>query len=76
MLRIGIYYAFWEDRWQADYSRYIRKAAQLGLDILEIACTPIPWTPAATQARPASSSAARRERPSQSPGSTWANASR
>ncbi|MDD4139797.1 MAG: sugar phosphate isomerase/epimerase [Eubacteriales bacterium] len=42
MPRIGIYYAFWEDRWQADYSRYIRKAAQLGLDILEIACTPIP----------------------------------
>ena len=42
MPRIGIYYAFWEDRWQADYSRYIRKAAQLGLDILEIACTPVP----------------------------------
>ncbi|NLO37140.1 MAG: sugar phosphate isomerase/epimerase [Clostridiaceae bacterium] len=42
MPRIGIYYAFWEDRWQTDYSRYIRKAAQLGLDILEIACTPVP----------------------------------
>ena len=39
---IGIYYAFWEDRWQADYTRYIRKAADLGLDVLEIACTPVP----------------------------------
>ena len=39
---IGIYYAFWEDSWQADYTRYIRKAADLGLDVLEIACTPVP----------------------------------
>lgn len=42
MVKIGIYYAYWEDRWQADYSRYIRKIADLGLDILEIACTPLP----------------------------------
>jgi D-psicose/D-tagatose/L-ribulose 3-epimerase len=42
MTKIGIYYAYWEDRWQADYSRYIHKIADLGLDILEIACTPLP----------------------------------
>lgn len=42
VVKIGIYYAYWEKAWQADYSYYIKKAADLGLDILEIACTPIP----------------------------------
>ena len=45
MNRIGIYYAYWEDRWQADYNHYIRKIADLGLDVLEIACTPLPAMP-------------------------------
>lgn len=42
MIRIGIYYAYWEKEWRADYLRYVRKAADLGFDILEIACTPLP----------------------------------
>ncbi|HBP38564.1 MAG TPA: dolichol monophosphate mannose synthase [Clostridiales bacterium] len=41
-MKIGIYYAFWEQQWQADYRYYIAKAARLGFDILEIACTPLP----------------------------------
>lgn len=42
MIKIGIYYAYWEKEWQADYEPYIRKAAKLGFDILELACTPLP----------------------------------
>jgi len=41
-MKYGIYYAYWEDEWSADYIPYIKKAAGLGFDILEIACTPIP----------------------------------
>ncbi len=41
-MKYGIYYAYWEDEWRADYIPYIKKAAELGFDILEIACTPIP----------------------------------
>ncbi len=41
-MKYGIYYAYWEKYWRADYRPYIEKAARLGLDILEIACTPIP----------------------------------
>ena len=40
-MKYGIYYAYWEDQWKADYFRYIEKAAKLGFDFLEIACTPI-----------------------------------
>jgi D-psicose/D-tagatose/L-ribulose 3-epimerase len=38
-MKYGIYYAYWEDEWSADYIPYIKKAAGLGFDILEIACT-------------------------------------
>ena len=38
----GIYYAYWEQEWKADYLQYIPKVAKLGFDVLEIACTPIP----------------------------------
>lgn len=38
----GIYYAYWEREWGGDYKRYIRKAAELGFDILEIAAGPLP----------------------------------
>lgn len=38
----GIYYAYWEREWNGDYKRYIRKAAELGFDILEIAAGPLP----------------------------------
>ncbi len=41
-MKYGIYYAYWEQEWKADYIRYIEKAAKLGFDILEIACTPLP----------------------------------
>lgn len=40
-MKYGIYYAYWEDQWAADYIPYIEKAARLGFDFLEIACTPI-----------------------------------
>ena len=38
-MKYGIYYAYWEQEWQADYLPYIEKAAKLGFDCLEIACT-------------------------------------
>lgn len=38
----GIYYAYWEREWQGDYIRYIKKVADLGFDILEIAAGPLP----------------------------------
>lgn len=41
-LQHGIYYAYWEQKWSADYIYYIEKVAGLGFDILEIAATPIP----------------------------------
>ncbi len=40
-MKYGIYYAYWEAQWSADYFPYIEKAAQLGFDCLEIACTPL-----------------------------------
>lgn len=41
-MRHGIYYAYWEREWGGDYKYYIRKAAKLGFDILEIAAGPLP----------------------------------
>ncbi len=35
MNRLGIFMNFWEKNWDADHSKYIRKAANLGYDILE-----------------------------------------
>lgn len=40
-MKYGIYYAYWEQEWAADYIPYIRKVASLGFDFLEIACTPL-----------------------------------
>jgi len=40
-MKYGIYYAYWEKEWAADYIPYIEKVAKLGFDFLEIACTPI-----------------------------------
>ncbi|MGM9522229.1 MAG: sugar phosphate isomerase/epimerase family protein [Oscillospiraceae bacterium] len=37
-MQYGIYYAYWEKQWGADYLKYVRKAAKLGFDILEISC--------------------------------------
>ncbi len=36
MNRIGIYFAYWERNWQADYISYIRKVKRLGFDVLEV----------------------------------------
>ena len=38
----GIYYAYWEREWAGDYLYYVKKAASLGFDILEIAAGPLP----------------------------------
>ena len=35
-MKHGIYYAFWEQEWNADYVAYIKKVSKLGFDILEI----------------------------------------
>jgi D-psicose/D-tagatose/L-ribulose 3-epimerase len=32
----GIYYAYWEKEWKADFIGYCKKAADLGFDILEV----------------------------------------
>lgn len=36
-MKHGIYYAYWESEWDGNYLYYIKKAAELGFDILEIA---------------------------------------
>ncbi len=41
-MKHGIYYAYWEHQWAADFLPYIEKVASLGFDVLEIAATPIP----------------------------------
>lgn len=33
---LGVYYAFWEKEWKADYFQYIKKIANLGFDVLEV----------------------------------------
>ena len=39
--RIGIYFAYWTKEWDADFRYYIRKAARLGFDTLEICPAPL-----------------------------------
>lgn len=40
-MKHGIYYAYWEDMWSADYIPYIQKVAKLGFDFMEIGCSPV-----------------------------------
>ena len=40
--KVGIYYAFWEQEWVADYLQYIQKASRLGFDVLELAAGCLP----------------------------------
>lgn len=40
-MKHGIYYAYWEQEWNADYSYYIEKVKRLGFDILEISAAPL-----------------------------------
>ncbi|MCI8560202.1 MAG: sugar phosphate isomerase/epimerase [Dorea sp.] len=45
-MKHGIYYAYWEKEWAADYEYYADKVARLGFDILEVGAAPLPdYTP-------------------------------
>ena len=41
-MKYGIYQAYWEKEWAADYTQYVKKAEKLGFDILEIGASPLP----------------------------------
>lgn len=41
-MKHGIYYAYWEKEWAADYVPYVDKVARLGFDILEIGGAALP----------------------------------
>lgn len=41
-MKHGIYYAYWEHEWAADYLYYADKVARLGFDFLEIGAKPLP----------------------------------
>lgn len=40
-MKYGIYFAYWEKEWAADYKRYVKKVKELGFDILEISCAAV-----------------------------------
>ena len=35
MNKLGIFMNFWEKNWDADHKKYIKKAAEIGFDVLE-----------------------------------------
>ena len=37
-MKFGIYFAYWEQEWAADYKKYIARVKKLGFDILEVSC--------------------------------------
>lgn len=41
MNKLGIFMNFWEQNWNADYYKYIRKASDLGFDVLEFQAQPL-----------------------------------
>lgn len=41
-MKHGIYYAYWEKEWAADYVKYVKKVGNLGFDILELGAAPLP----------------------------------
>lgn len=41
-MKHGIYYAYWEKEWAADYLPYVDRVARLGFDVLEIGGSPLP----------------------------------
>lgn len=41
MNKFGIFMNFWENEWQADHIKYIKKAAEIGFDILEFQAQPL-----------------------------------
>ena len=46
-MKYGIYYAYWEHEWGGDYLKYVKKAGELGFDILEISCAGLADKPGA-----------------------------
>lgn len=42
MNRVGIYYAYWEREWSADFLPYVKKVKRLGFDTLEVAAGALP----------------------------------
>ena len=41
MNKLGIFMNFWEKNWDADHSKYIKKAAAIGYDVLEFQAQPL-----------------------------------
>lgn len=41
MNKIGIFINFWENSWNVDYKKYIKKAAEIGFDVLEFQAQPL-----------------------------------
>ncbi len=41
MNKLGIFMNFWEKNWAADHAKYLRKAADIGFDILEFQAQPL-----------------------------------
>lgn len=37
-MKYGIYFAYWEDEWNVDQVKYVKKVKELGFDTLEISC--------------------------------------
>lgn len=42
-MKFGIYFYFWENEWDVPFEHYIKKVADLGFDIMEISCAPLPY---------------------------------
>ena len=41
MNKLGIFMNFWEKNWDSDHSKYIKKAAKIGFDVLEFQAQPL-----------------------------------
>ena len=41
MNKLGIFMNFWEKNWDADHSKYIKKVADIGYDVLEFQAQPL-----------------------------------
>jgi len=50
MNRVGIYYAYWERDWAADFASYPARAARLGFDVLELKLSQVMALPAQRRA--------------------------
>ena len=41
MNKLGIFMNFWEKNWDADHAKYIKKAKDIGFDVLEFQAQPL-----------------------------------